>query len=125
MKIDVEWTGGGYCLCCGSWIITIDGKVMAEPNENEDDEDDIKDIIPRGDMGTFGEYQTWHFEDWMAVWETYEDGKYYTEWILTNKEWIDKVLTYNEVPLEDFPYEDLFSEISGEDWRSNSCGGCI
>jgi hypothetical protein len=38
-------------------------------------------------MGTEGNYSTWHFEDWEEVFEDYDDGDYYEEWIKKNCNW--------------------------------------
>ena len=76
--IKVNWSGYYPNLCFGVWEIKIDDKLLPIP------EDKINT-----DMNTFGSYQSWHFEDWIEVFEDYEDGLFFDEWLLENKEWID------------------------------------
>ena len=104
--LTVIWTGSYPCLCSGEWRITINGI-------------DWSNAIPvdkrYAPMDTAGTYQEWHFEDWEEVFEDYEDGLEFDEWIAEN-EW---ALALPCAP------QDLFYEIQAQDWRHNSCGGCI
>ena len=115
MKIEVSWTGEYPCLCFGSWQITIDGNKLPIPENRIG-----------SDMGTFGTYQSWHFDgEWNEVFESYDEGDFFETWIDGNKEWIDAGLKEIGVELSDFDYRNLYDEISASDWRSGSCGGCI
>lgn len=62
MNIKVEWTGKWPCLCYGEWKLTIDG---------EDRSSFIPEELRRSEMGTFGIYSSWHFENWIEVFEDY------------------------------------------------------
>ena len=73
-----EWTGSWPCLCSGEWTLKL--------IENEK-ETDLTHLIPEKlrtqDMGTYGEYQSWHFgPDWDEIWETYEHGMQEEDWCL-------------------------------------------
>lgn len=105
--IKVEWTGSYPCLCSGVWILKIDGK-------------DYSDLIPfiTNPANTYGTYEEWHFEDWLEVFEDYEDGLKEYEWIEENKTWLDKLP-------EDTDYHEVFKAFQEQDWRHGSCGGCI
>lgn len=106
---EVEWTGSGFCLCCGEWIIKKNGV-------------DVSNKIPvkmrENPMNTYGKYYRWYFNNWIEEWETYEDGLVCDDWISANS-WIDEICdNYDECVL-------LFNAINAEDWRYSSCGGCI
>lgn len=66
-------------------------------------------------MNTAGTYQRWHFVDWFEVFEDYEDGLEYEEWLAENP-WA------NDLPA---PSLDIYMAFQAEDWRYGSCGGCI
>ena len=105
--VEAIWTGQYPCLCHGEWILKVDGV-------------DVSHLIPEdrrtGHMNTRGTYQEWRFgDDWEEIWEDYEDGLEYNEWIAEN-EWV------RELPAD--PY-DVYVAFSAEDWRHGSCGGCI
>lgn len=101
-----EWTGSFPCLCSGTWKLTING---------EDFSLLIPEELRHGEMGTYGIYQSWHFEDWTEVFESYEDGLQCDEWIAANP-WIHKL------PASPI---DVYYAFQAEDWRYGSCGGCI
>lgn len=101
-----EWTGEYPCLCCGEWRLTIGGV-------------DWSNAIPidkrYSHMNTVGTYQEWHFEDWQEVFEDYEDGLEFDEWIAENP-WVA------ELPAAP---QDVFYAIQAQDFRPGECGGCI
>lgn len=106
--VTAEWTGDYPCLCSGEWIITIGGEKIELPDE-----------VRTSPMGTHGTYNTWTFgEDWEEVWSQYEDGLDFEPWLQENS-WVSNL---NLSPEEE---RDLYDAISEEDWRHNSCGGCI
>jgi hypothetical protein len=70
-------------------------------------------------MGTFGTYRSWHFEDWIEVFDDYIDGLMCDKWIEVNKYWLNNIT-------EDYAIQtEIFNAINEEDFRSGSCGGCI
>lgn len=101
-----KWTGCFPCLCHGEWKLYIDGQ-------------DVSFLIPwdrrTGHMNTAGTYQEWHFEDQEEVFEDYEDGLEYEDWLAENP-WV------RDLPAPSF---DIYLAFQSEDWRHNSCGGCI
>ena len=101
-----KWSGCWPVLCHGTWTIEVDGVDYTHciPEEMRD-----------GPMGTFGTYQSWHFEDWMEVFESYEDGWFFEEWYANNP-WADAIPA---TPIE------IYSAFAEQDWRHGSCGGCI
>ena len=62
----------------------------------------IPSELRKGEMNTFGTYQSWHFEDWMEVFEDYEDGLMCDEWIKKNKHWLDIITDDYSVQTENF-----------------------
>jgi hypothetical protein len=113
-NFNVEWTGAWPALCYGEWIIHYDGKKLELPED-----------IRTDDMGTYGNYSSWHFEDWQEVFEDYDDGLDEGAWIEKNNHWIKPLFESNNIPLTDENLNDLYYEISANDWRRGSCGGCI
>lgn len=103
----VEWTGSYPSLCSGCWEITYKGEPV-----------DLPEDVYNSEMNTYGSYQTWHFENWLEVFEDYEDGLNFDDWIKANS-WVDSITTDPAERLE------LYLKIQEKDWRHNSCGGCI
>lgn len=108
-KIEVKWTGSYPCLCSGEWILKIDGE-------------DYSDNIPfrYSDANTYNTYYTWHFgEDWDEQWDTYDDGLQKEAWIAKHKNWL------KTLPISTADYGAIYDAFNQEDFRLNSCGGCI
>ena len=107
--ITAQWAGSAWCLCHGEWIICVDGEKVELPDEVRNDH-----------MNTYGTYSYWHFTDgWDEAWESYEDGLDFDPWLEANMWWVqDLDLTADE-------QRRLYDVISEEDWRHQSCGGCI
>ena len=112
MNWKAEWTGSYPNLCSGEWKLWYKGKRVALPPEQ----------VGR-DMNTLSTYSSWHFEDWMEVFEDYEDGMDVEEWV--GQEWVKKMLDENDIPTCRSNAIALYEEINKEDWRHGSCGGCI
>ena len=108
--VEAKWSGSYPCLCHGEWTLIVNGK-----NVNSL----IPDELKNSSMGTYGTYQSWHFEDWNEVFEDYEDGLMCDEWIVENKYWLDDITDDYNIQTE------IFYAISEEDFRHGSCGGCI
>ena len=108
--VEAKWSGSYPCLCYGKWTLIVDGK-------------DVSGLIPEElreyDMNTYGEYYSWHFENWIEVFESYEDGLVCDEWIEKNKYWLDTITEDINVQKE------IYDAISEQDFRHGSCGGCI
>lgn len=108
--VEARWSGSYPCLCNGEWTLIVNGK-------------NVSGLIPKelrhGEMNTYGTYQSWHFEKWMEVFEDYEDGLDYDEWIEENKYWLDTITEDYDAQME------IFYAINKQDWRAGSCGGCI
>jgi hypothetical protein len=106
--ITVEWTGHYPCLCHGEWVITVNGEKVDLP----------EDVID-SPMNTAGIYRTWHFGDnWSEEWEFYSDGLDFEDWV-AQAGWL------KDLDLSGPETLDLYTQISEQDWRHNSCGGCI
>lgn len=110
--VQAEWTGGYPTLCFGEWNIVVNGiRLTGIASEN---------------FNTEGTYSSWHFEDWSEVFEDYEDGLPFDEWVKSDINGL-----HDSLDLHGFNSDDmglmalLYEAISAEDWRSNSCGGCI
>ena len=81
--------------------------------------DNIPEDLRDSEMGTYGTYQSWHFEDLTELFDSYEDGLECGEWIEVNKGWLDTITTDYETQRE------IYEAINAEDFRAGSCGGCI
>lgn len=109
--ITVHWTGRYPTLCYGEWKIIIDGICLTG--------------IEDSPFKTIGDYQSWHFEeDYSEVFEDYEDGESFSiGWLETNG--LQDSLNRHGIILTEEEQIDLYDKIQSEDWRHNSCGGCI
>lgn len=104
--VNAIWTGKWPCLCSGEWRLEIDGVDYTHL---------IPENLQESPMNTFGTYQSWHFEDWLEVFDSYEDGLMFAEWYEANP-WIDAIPAS---PIE------VYYAFAEHDWRHGSCGGCI
>lgn len=125
-EISVFWTGSYPNLCSGEWQIKING-IHIQDTENLDKAGNVEyGSFLREDFGTFRTYDTWHFEDWDDVWETYEEGLGFDEWLLSDKfKKLNELFISNNFFLSRENLELLYNKINSYDWRNNSCGGCI
>lgn len=108
--VEAKWSGSYPCLCFGEWTLKVNGKDVSKK---------IPEDLRNSSMNTYGTYQSWHFENWLEVFEDYTDGLECEEWIEANKEWLDNISTDISIQKE------IFYAISENDFRSGSCGGCI
>jgi len=108
--VEANWSGSYPCLCFGEWTLKVNGKDVS---------DKIPEDLRESSMNTYGTYQSWHFEDWMEVFEDYEDGLDCEAWIEENDEWLSEITKDYSIK------EQIFAAIQSEDFRSGSCGGCI
>ena len=127
--IVVQWTGSYPNLCSGVWIFKINGQYLkteidehGKPNDGYD-----YDHFLTKDFGTFKSFDTWHFgEDYDEIWENYEDGMDFDEWLNSDKfNKLNNLLNNNNFFLSREKLELLYNKINQYDWRNNSCGGCI
>ena len=110
-EIAAHWNGAPYALCHGKWTITVDGEKVNLPEE-----------VETSNMGTFGTYSRWYFggeSGWEELWEEYEDGLTFEPWVAKNSWWL------NDLHLSNGKLCRLYNAVSAEDWRHESCGGCI
>ena len=108
--VKAKWSGKYPCLCSGEWSLEVNGVDVSMY---------IPDEMRNSPMGTFGTYQSWHFENWMEVFEDYDDGLFCDEWIEKNKYWLDIITDDVNVQTE------IYDAINVKDWRHGECGGCI
>ena len=112
---DIKWTGDYPTLCFGEWIIKYNGKELELP-EN----------ITKSHMNTFGEYESWHFDDnWSEVFESYVDGLNEFEWLTSNMSWVRPLFTKYSIPFNEKSLKEFYKKIQEQDFRTGSCGGCI
>lgn len=111
MKVEANWSGDYPNLCRGEWTLFIDGKNMSNK---------IPKDLRNKPMNTNGVYSSWRFRnDWRVEWDNYEDGLERKDWIEENKEWLDKITT------DKCEQEGIYCAFQLNDWRHESCGGCI
>lgn len=108
--VEAKWSGEYPTLCFGKWSLKVNGK-------------DVSRAIPaklrNTSMDTYGCYSSWHFENWMEVFEDYEDGLEEDEWIEENDYWLCNITNDRSLKRE------IFRAIQKNDFRSGQCGGCI
>ncbi|OUC52456.1 hypothetical protein B7939_00595 [Eggerthia catenaformis] len=109
-KFKAEWSGCYPSLCFGKWTLYKNEKDISHL---------IPDKLREKTMYTFGKYQSWHFEDWIEVFEDYYHGMKCDEWIDKNRYWLDAICDYET------DYKRVFKAFQKSDFRTNSCGGCI
>jgi predicted SAM-dependent methyltransferase len=108
--VEAKWSGSYPCLCYGEWTLKVDGKDVSKK---------IPKDLRKKSMNTFGTYQSWHFENWLEVFEDYTDGLHCEDWIEENDYWLNEITTENDVKIL------IYQAIQSCDFRSGSCGGCI
>ena len=113
-RYETQWTGEGPTLCSGQWFLFRDGELL---------DIDIPFNDPRtgrgSDAGTWDYYPSWHFGDgWDVVWEEYESGLHEEEWCEKHRDWLSSFADPSE-------WGDIYNAFNVNDWRHNSCGGCI
>jgi len=126
-NIEVNWTGAYPALCSGEWEFKIDGVVLKDKScIDEDGYYEWESWITKP-LNTAKTYQEWHFEEnYEAVFEDYEMGLDYFDWIESKEgRSVLYLLNQNGITLTDEEREDLYNKIVESDWQSNSCGGCI
>lgn len=111
-KIEVQWTGGGWTLCNGEWLIAVDGIDISEH---------IPNSIRTSSMYTYKTtFDSCAYEYDPDGEVTFTDGLKFNDWIHENMWWI------GELPIiepEDYPL--LYALIQENDFRQGTCGGCI
>lgn len=104
-----EWTGKYPCLCDGEWKLYKNGIEV-----------EIEIPFQKEPANTFGKYQEWWFDkDGDESWSNYVDGFNEKEWIEENRDWLS-FLSNDENELRK-----IYHAFQKNDWRYNSCGGCI
>lgn len=106
-EYETKWTGRYPSLCHGEWSLYKDGKKL-----------NVYIPFQNNDASTYGLYQSWHFEDWLEVFESYEDGLNAEQWIEEYQDWLESF-----APEED--WEDIYYAFQMNDFRMGSCGGCV
>ena len=114
VSFKARWSGGYPTLCYGEWSLEYKGLPVVIPEDHR-----------TGHMGTSNTYSSWHFEDWLEVFEDHEEGLEKDEWIATNKHWVDDMFATHNIKKSEGNYKDLFEALQASDFRPNSCGGCI
>ena len=114
-RFKANYSGGYPNLCGGKWSLTYKRLPVILPSEQV-----------QGDKGTYGTYTRWYFDNnWVECTEDYEDGMLRDEWVAKNKHWVDKMFIQHNIELSCKNYSDLYAAFQENDWRHDSCGGCI
>lgn len=100
-----RWTGKYPNLCRGRWHLYRDGNEVDNPFNGSP-------------AYTDGTYCSWHFENWLEVFEDYHDGLSEEDWIDENREWLESIAEEGDFPK-------IFRAFQENDFREMSCGGCI
>lgn len=134
-KWQTKWTGDYPNLCSGNWILYKNGKELNVDipfNKNIKikrlpfgykgkyiEENGFYKILIGKPANTFGEYQEWYFnDDSLEEFKFYKDGLKCDEWCETHKEWLKTIAPESE-------WHSIFEAFQENDWRHDSCGGCI
>ena len=123
MKFKTEWTGEYPSLCVGEWKLYREYEDILEDGTKDIGYDDISNLIPEElkhePMYTYGQYNSWYFdENYCEQFEDYTNGLDFEDWCIENEDWIHLIC-------ESKVYRDLYEAFNEEDWRYESCGGCI
>lgn len=118
-----EWTGAYPCLCNGEWILTAETTEYDEKRGSYSVIENISHLIPadlrKSPMFCEGMYDMWFFdEDYREHWKTYKSGLNWLGWVRENESWISAFAAPEQ-------YIEVFRAFQKNDWRHNSCGGCI
>ena len=108
--VEAHWSGKYPNLCSGEWTLKVNNQNVTEM---------IPISLQTSQMNTYGVYQSWHFENWDEVFESYIDGLDKDDWIAANDYWLNEITNDYSVKVE------IFRAIQSEDFRTGSCGGCI
>ena len=78
-------------------------------------------------MYTYGSYADVHFVNGYEDQETnyYFDGLKENEWIKVNKGWIKRMFKKAGIEYTSELFSELYNKINEQDFRTNSCGGCL
>lgn len=108
MAWTAKWSGAYPNLCSGEWTLYHDGITV-----------DTNIPFQGSDAGTFGTYPTWSFgSDWDEQWDEYDDGMLCGDWCQEYEYWLSHLAPREE-------WGEIYTAFQAEDWRHNSCGGCI
>lgn len=123
MEFKAEWTGSYPSLCVGEWKLYRRHEEYLDNGTIDIWYDDISNLIQEylklEPMDTLGVYSSWHFDsDYIEQFEDYTDGMNFKEWCKENESWIHLICKSEY-------YKDLYEAFQQEDWRYESCGGCI
>ena len=103
-----KWTGEYPCLCDGVWELYKDGALV-----------DTTIPFQESPADTYGMYQGWYFdEDYLEHFYAYDDGTPCEQWCANHCQWLETLADADEWP-------DIYAAFQENDWRHNSCGGCI
>lgn len=110
-EIAAEWSGAYPALCRGSWTLTVNG-------------DDYTWAIPKSirkaPMNTKGLFDFPALTDAGDLcWESRESGLDESEWINENLWWLLNISEEIETQRK------VYRAFHEEDWRHESCGGCL
>jgi len=100
------WTGSFPNLCRGEWLFLIDGIPYQVPFQYEP-------------ADTFGRYCRDYWDGKDEREDYYESGFGRDKWIKKYHKWL------HSLPLAPAEYRDVYRVIRNQDWRYESCGGCV
>ena len=112
-KLEVKWTGDYPSLCSGRWIIKYGGVELEIPNDRKYNHMNTEGIYP-----TIMDYITEETDE-------YPDGLEFNEWIKENADWVIDMFNKKGIFPNSNLLKELYEKIQVQDWRINSCGGCI
>lgn len=110
MEVKAKWTGCCFAHCVGEWKLYVDGNDVTNK---------IPEDLRTEPMNTYKKYERWYLNGWVEEWELYYDGLKQDKWIESNKYWLDEITKDIEAQRQ------IFKAINEQDFRPNSCGGCI
>ena len=123
MLFKAEWTGCYPSLCVGEWKLYRKYEDILEDGTKDIGYDDISNLIPEDlkhePMNTYGTYEEWEFDyNYEEQFTSYRHGLKFEEWCKENESWIHLICEQKD-------YKNLYEAFQQEDWRYESCGGCI
>ena len=96
-------------MCTGQWHITYQGLPLSLAAQQADKH-----------MNTYGIFSWLYPDD-----EDYAQGLSAEQWIEQNAYWLIELFAAHNIPFETQEVMWFYLAVNEQDWRCESCGGCI
>jgi hypothetical protein len=104
-----KWSAQGHNLCTGHWQISYQGLPLTLASKQADNH-----------MNTYGIFSCLYPDD-----EDYAEGLSVEPWIEENADWLSELFEIHNIPFDSQYVLWFYEAVNGQDWRCDSCGGCM